>query len=157
MAHDGDQRGWTKRTLSAQALGKASPFLRTFLSPLLLALREEVNAAAPKDKDGKPAYKLSVNDFVIKALALALQRVPAANAVWGEDCILRFHHSDIAVAVAIDDTDKALIEALQQAGCRVRGDELIDKEKAKSDTEKVLVSADGDAASPVRRRRRIAE
>ena len=47
----------------------------------LLKVREEANAAAPK-KDGKPAYKLSVNDFVIKALALALQRVPAANAIW---------------------------------------------------------------------------
>src|SRR5712692_6064457 len=41
----------------------------------LLGAREEINAAAPKDKDGKPADKLSVNDFVIKALALALQRV----------------------------------------------------------------------------------
>src|SRR5262245_31569222 len=48
----------------------------------LLAAREEINAAAPKDKDGKPAYKLSVNDFVIKALALALQRVPDANVSW---------------------------------------------------------------------------
>ena len=45
----------------------------------LLALREQINAAAPKDKDGKPAYKVSVNDFVIKALAIALQRVPDAN------------------------------------------------------------------------------
>jgi pyruvate dehydrogenase E2 component (dihydrolipoamide acetyltransferase) len=67
----------------------------------LMALREQVNAAAPKDKDGKPGYKLSVNDFVIKALALALQRVPAANAVWAEDRILKFRHSDVGVAVAI--------------------------------------------------------
>ena len=48
----------------------------------LIAMREEANAAAPKNKDGQPAFKLSVNDFVIKAWALALQRVPAANAVW---------------------------------------------------------------------------
>ncbi|WP_298956036.1 pyruvate dehydrogenase complex dihydrolipoamide acetyltransferase [uncultured Methylobacterium sp.] len=68
----------------------------------LLALREQVNAGATKDKDGKPAFKLSVNDFVIKALALALQRVPAANAVWAEDRILRFRHSDVGVAVAIE-------------------------------------------------------
>jgi pyruvate dehydrogenase E2 component (dihydrolipoamide acetyltransferase) len=67
----------------------------------LLKLREEANAGAPK-KDGQPAYKLSVNDFVIKALALALQRVPAANAVWAGDRILRFKHSDIGVAVALD-------------------------------------------------------
>ncbi len=68
----------------------------------LLALREQVNAGASKDKDGKPAFKLSVNDFVIKALALALQRVPAANSVWAEDRILPFRHSDVGVAVAID-------------------------------------------------------
>ena len=63
----------------------------------LLKIREDANAGAPKD-----SYKLSVNDFVIKALALALQRVPAANAVWAGDRILRFKHSDIGVAVAID-------------------------------------------------------
>jgi len=68
----------------------------------LIALREEANGAAPRDKDGNPAFKLSVNDFVIRALALALQRVPAANAVWAGDRILRFKHSDIGVAVALD-------------------------------------------------------
>ena len=68
----------------------------------LMELREEANAGAPKNANGDPAYKLSVNDFVIKALALALQRVPAANAVWAEDRILRFTHSDIGIAVAIE-------------------------------------------------------
>ncbi len=68
----------------------------------LMKLRETVNAAAPKDKDGKPAFRVSVNDFIIKAMALALQKVPAANAVWAEDRILRMKHSDIGVAVAID-------------------------------------------------------
>ena len=68
----------------------------------LLKLREDANAAAPKDRDGTPAFKLSVNDLVIKAWAAALQRTPAANAVWAEDRILRFQHSDIGVAVAID-------------------------------------------------------
>ncbi|MCC5979295.1 MAG: pyruvate dehydrogenase complex dihydrolipoamide acetyltransferase [Salinarimonas sp.] len=68
----------------------------------LMALRKQLNDAATKDKDGKPAYKLSVNDFVIKALALSLQKVPDANAVWAEDRILRFKHSDVGVAVAID-------------------------------------------------------
>jgi pyruvate dehydrogenase E2 component (dihydrolipoamide acetyltransferase) len=67
----------------------------------LLAAREEINAAAPKDKDGKPTYKLSVNDFVIKALALALQRVPDANATWTESGMLKHHRSDIGVAVSI--------------------------------------------------------
>ena len=67
----------------------------------LLAAREEINAAAPKDKDGKPAYKISVNDFVIKALALALQRIPDANVTWTEGGMLKHKHSDIGVAVAI--------------------------------------------------------
>ena len=67
----------------------------------LLAAREEINAAAPKDKDGTPAYKISVNDFVIKALALALQRVPDANVTWTEGAMLRHKHSDIGVAVSI--------------------------------------------------------
>jgi pyruvate dehydrogenase E2 component (dihydrolipoamide acetyltransferase) len=67
----------------------------------LLAAREEINAAAPKDKDGKPAYKISVNDFVIKALALALQRIPEANVTWTEGAMLKHKHSDIGVAVAI--------------------------------------------------------
>jgi pyruvate dehydrogenase E2 component (dihydrolipoamide acetyltransferase) len=68
----------------------------------LLALREDANAAAPKGKDGAPAYRLSVNDLVIKMWAVALQRVPAANAVWADDRMLRFKHSDIGIAVAID-------------------------------------------------------
>jgi pyruvate dehydrogenase E2 component (dihydrolipoamide acetyltransferase) len=67
----------------------------------LIAMREEANAAAPV-KDGSPAFKLSLNDFIIKAWAAALQRIPAANSVWAEDRILRFTHSDIGVAVAID-------------------------------------------------------
>ena len=67
----------------------------------LLSAREEINAAAPKDKDGKPAYKLSVNDFVIKALALALQRIPDANVSWTEAAMLKHKHSDVGVAVAL--------------------------------------------------------
>jgi pyruvate dehydrogenase E2 component (dihydrolipoamide acetyltransferase) len=67
----------------------------------LMAAREEINAAAPKDKDGKPAYKLSVNDFVIKALALALQKIPDANVTWTEGALLKHKHSDIGVAVSI--------------------------------------------------------
>ena len=68
----------------------------------LMKLRETLNGSAGKDKDGKPAFKLSVNDFVIKAMGLALTRVPAANAVWAEDRILRFKNAEVGVAVAID-------------------------------------------------------
>ncbi|MGE0038741.1 MAG: pyruvate dehydrogenase complex dihydrolipoamide acetyltransferase [Xanthobacteraceae bacterium] len=67
----------------------------------LLAAREEINALTPKDKDGKPAYKLSVNDFVIKALALALQRIPDANVSWTDGAMLKHKHSDVGVAVAL--------------------------------------------------------
>ena len=68
----------------------------------LTAVREQVNAAAPKDRDGKPMFKLSLNDFIIRALALALQRVPAANVAWAGDRLLRFKHSDVGVAVALE-------------------------------------------------------
>jgi pyruvate dehydrogenase E2 component (dihydrolipoamide acetyltransferase) len=68
----------------------------------LLALREEANGAAPKDRDGNPAFKISLNDFMVRALALALQRVPAANAIWAGDRMLRFKHSDIGIAVALE-------------------------------------------------------
>ncbi len=67
----------------------------------LMAAREQINASAPKSKDGKPAYKLSVNDFVMKAWAVALQRVPAANATWAGDSILYHKRSDVAVAVSV--------------------------------------------------------
>src|SRR6202050_242839 len=68
----------------------------------LMALREEANAGAPRDRDGNAAFKLSLNDFIIRALAQALQQVPAANAAWAGDRILRFKHADIGVAVALD-------------------------------------------------------
>jgi len=66
----------------------------------LLALREEINAAV-EGPDG-PAYRVSLNDFIIKAWAGALMRVPAANAVWAGDRFLRFRVADIGVAVAIE-------------------------------------------------------
>ncbi|MBN9441984.1 pyruvate dehydrogenase complex dihydrolipoamide acetyltransferase [Bosea sp. (in: a-proteobacteria)] len=66
----------------------------------LLKLRAELNAAAP-EKDGKPAYKLSVNDMVIKALALALKAVPDANVSWTESAMLKHKHADVGVAVSI--------------------------------------------------------
>jgi pyruvate dehydrogenase E2 component (dihydrolipoamide acetyltransferase) len=66
----------------------------------LLALREQINAAAPV-KDGKPAYKLSVNDMVIKAWAMALQAVPDANVSWTDSAMLKHAHVDVGVAVSI--------------------------------------------------------
>jgi pyruvate dehydrogenase E2 component (dihydrolipoamide acetyltransferase) len=68
----------------------------------MLRLREEANAAAPKGPDGQPRLKLTLNDLIIKTWAAALQRVPAANAVWAGDRILHLQHSDIGVAVAVE-------------------------------------------------------
>jgi pyruvate dehydrogenase E2 component (dihydrolipoamide acetyltransferase) len=67
----------------------------------LMEAREQINAQAPKNKEGKPEYKLSVNDFIMKAWAVALQRIPAANATWAGDSILYHKRSDVAVAVAV--------------------------------------------------------
>lgn len=67
----------------------------------LLALREEFNAAAPKRADGTPEWKTSVNDYIIKALAVALQRVPEANVTFAPEAMLKHKASDIGVAVAI--------------------------------------------------------
>jgi pyruvate dehydrogenase E2 component (dihydrolipoamide acetyltransferase) len=67
----------------------------------LLSAREEINAAAPKDNEKKPLYKLSVNDFVIKAMAVALQKIPDCNVSWTEGGMVKHKHSDIGVAVAM--------------------------------------------------------
>ncbi len=95
-----------RRTI-AQRLTAATNSMPTFYLTVdcdlgkLASAREEINAAAGKDKDGKPLYKLSVNDFVIKAIALALQKIPEANVSWTEAAMLRHKHSDIGVAVAL--------------------------------------------------------
>ncbi|HYW62860.1 MAG TPA: biotin/lipoyl-containing protein, partial [Bradyrhizobium sp.] len=87
------------RKTIAQRLTAATQSMPTFYLTIdcdigkLTAAREEINAAAPKDKDKKPLYKLSVNDFVIKAMALALQRIPEANVSWSEAAMLKHKHS----------------------------------------------------------------
>ncbi len=101
VPHDGMRRTIAQRlTQSTQTIPHFYLTMDCNIGKLLEA-REDINAAAPKDKDGKPAYKLSVNDFVIKALALALQRVPDANVSWTESGMLKHKHSDIGVAVAM--------------------------------------------------------
>jgi pyruvate dehydrogenase E2 component (dihydrolipoamide acetyltransferase) len=101
VPHDG-----MRRTI-AQRLTAAVQTIPTFYLTIdceigkLLAAREEINAAAPKDKEKKPLYKLSVNDFVIKAMAVALQKIPNCNVSWTEGGMLKHKHSDIGVAVAM--------------------------------------------------------
>jgi pyruvate dehydrogenase E2 component (dihydrolipoamide acetyltransferase) len=95
------------RRIIAQRLTAAAQSMPVFYLTVdcdigkLLAAREEINAAAPKGADGKPVYKLSVNDFVVKALALALQRVPETNVSWTEAAMVKHKHSDVGVAVAL--------------------------------------------------------
>ncbi|HZR77175.1 pyruvate dehydrogenase complex dihydrolipoamide acetyltransferase [Bradyrhizobium sp.] len=101
VPHDG-----MRRTI-AQRLTAAVQTVPTFYLTIdceigkLLAAREEINASAPKDKEKKPLYKLSVNDFVIKAMAVALQKIPNCNVSWTESGMVKHKHSDIGVAVAM--------------------------------------------------------
>jgi pyruvate dehydrogenase E2 component (dihydrolipoamide acetyltransferase) len=101
IPHDGMRRTIAQRlTASVQTVPHFYLTMDCNIGKLVEA-REEINAAAPKDKDGKPAYKLSVNDFVIKALAVALQRIPNANVSWTDGGMLKHKHSDVGVAVAM--------------------------------------------------------
>ena len=101
VPHDGMRRTIAQRlTASVQTVPHFYLTMDCDIGKLLEA-REEINAAAPKDKEKKPTYKLSVNDFVIKAMAIALQRIPDANVSWTEGGMLKHKHSDIGVAVAM--------------------------------------------------------
>ncbi|HEY5225236.1 MAG TPA: pyruvate dehydrogenase complex dihydrolipoamide acetyltransferase [Methylovirgula sp.] len=97
-----------RRTI-ARRLSEANQTIPQFFLTLdceidtLLKLREDINKSAPKNKDGTPAFKVSVNDMVIKALAMALVSVPGANVTFTDNTMLHHHHADVAVAVAIPD------------------------------------------------------
>jgi pyruvate dehydrogenase E2 component (dihydrolipoamide acetyltransferase) len=67
---------------------------------MLLDVRKQMNEKAPAE--GAGAYKLSVNDFIVKASALALIRVPGVNSSWTETALLRHRHADVGVAVALE-------------------------------------------------------
>jgi pyruvate dehydrogenase E2 component (dihydrolipoamide acetyltransferase) len=101
VPHDGMRKTIARRLLESKTT--IPHFYLTIDCELdaLLALRTQLNDAAPKDKDGKPAYKLSVNDMVIKALALALRAVPDANVSWTDSAMLKHAHADVGVAVSI--------------------------------------------------------
>jgi pyruvate dehydrogenase E2 component (dihydrolipoamide acetyltransferase) len=100
IPHDNMRRVIAQRlTLSKQTIPHFRLSVDCRLDELLRA-RERMNSVSPKD--GPRAYKLSVNDFAIKALALALQQVPAGNVTWTEAGTLRHKYSDIGVAVAIE-------------------------------------------------------
>ncbi|MCO5733902.1 pyruvate dehydrogenase complex dihydrolipoamide acetyltransferase [Rhizobium sp. SSA_523] len=106
LPHDG-----MRKTIAARLTESSQTVPSYFVSmdcelDALLALRAEINKSAPMIKTEKgevPAYKLSVNDFVIKAMALALRDVPMANASWTSTARVKHKHSDVGVAVAIPD------------------------------------------------------
>ena len=100
VPHDGMRKIIAQRlTQSKQTIPHFYLTLECTLDELLRA-RARMNEASPKD--GPKAYKLSVNDFIIKALALGLQQVPAANASWTDGGMLVHRHSDVGVAVAVE-------------------------------------------------------
>jgi len=101
VPHDGMRRTIAQRlTASVQNVPHFYLTIDCDIGKLLVA-REEINAAAPKDKEKKPLYKISVNDFVIKAMAVALQKIPNCNVSWSEGGMIKHKHSDVGVAVAM--------------------------------------------------------
>ncbi|ORE98811.1 pyruvate dehydrogenase complex dihydrolipoamide acetyltransferase [Aurantimonas sp. 22II-16-19i] len=105
IPHDGMRKTIAKRLVEAK---QTVPHFYLTLDceiDALLALRKQLNDAAPMVKGeagDRPAYKLSVNDMIIKAHALALKAVPMANASWTEGGMLIHKHADVGVAVAIE-------------------------------------------------------
>jgi pyruvate dehydrogenase E2 component (dihydrolipoamide acetyltransferase) len=100
VPHDGMRRTIAQRLASSWTVPHFFLTMDCDIGKLLVA-REEINAAAPKDKEKKPLYKISVNDFVIKAMAVALQKIPNCNVSWTEGGMLKHRHSDVGVAVAM--------------------------------------------------------
>ena len=101
IPHDGMRKTIARRLTEARQTVPQFYLTMDCEIDALLKLREQINASAPKDKEGKVAWKVSVNDMVIKALALALVRVPDANVTWTESAMLKHHHADVGVAVAL--------------------------------------------------------
>jgi pyruvate dehydrogenase E2 component (dihydrolipoamide acetyltransferase) len=97
----------TMRKVIARRLSESKATIPHFYASVdveldaLLKLRAELNAKSPKDGPG--AWKISVNDMIIKASAIALRRVPKVNASWQDDAMVMYQDVDISVAVAIPD------------------------------------------------------
>ncbi|HEY5048761.1 MAG TPA: pyruvate dehydrogenase complex dihydrolipoamide acetyltransferase [Rhizomicrobium sp.] len=99
IPHDSMRKSIARRLSSAKTLIPHFYLTVDCRIDELAGLRGRLNERAPK---GEGAYKLSVNDFLVKAAALALMRVPAVNASWTETAMLRHRHADVGVAVALD-------------------------------------------------------
>ncbi|MDR3448233.1 MAG: pyruvate dehydrogenase complex dihydrolipoamide acetyltransferase, partial [Alphaproteobacteria bacterium] len=97
IPHDSMRKAIAKRLTSAKALIPHYYLTIDCNLTALMATRAALNAAAGKNA----AYKLSVNDFVVKASAMALIKHPDVNASWTDTAILRHRHADVGIAVAI--------------------------------------------------------
>lgn len=103
LPHDGMRRAIASRlTESNQSIPSYNLTMECELDALF-KLRTEINASAPMGENEKPTFKISVNDFIIKAMALALRDVPLANASWTSEARILHKHSDVGVAVAVTD------------------------------------------------------
>jgi pyruvate dehydrogenase E2 component (dihydrolipoamide acetyltransferase) len=102
IPHDNMRKAIAKRLTSAKTLIPHYYLTIDCNLDALMAVREKMNAAAPKGKDKVPAYKLSVNDFIMKASAMALMKHPDVNASWTDTAILKHKDADVGVAVALD-------------------------------------------------------
>ncbi len=102
IPHDNMRKAIAKRLTSAKTLIPHYYLTVDCNLDALMAVREKMNAAAPKGKDKAPAYKLSVNDFIMKASAMALMKHPDVNASWTDTAILKHKDADVGVAVALD-------------------------------------------------------
>ena len=96
-----------RKTIAQRLVESATTIPHFRLNWSAKSTRSSTHARAPQlalaeGGRAKRAYKLSVNDFIVKALGMALQRVPDANAIWTEPGILRYKPSDVGVAVAIE-------------------------------------------------------
>jgi pyruvate dehydrogenase E2 component (dihydrolipoamide acetyltransferase) len=100
VPHDGMRRTIATRMQQSMIVVPHFFLAVDFEVDALLKLREEMNSYAPKE-DGKPVWRVSVNDLVVKAFALTLKKHPNANASWTEGGMLRHHNVDIGIAVAI--------------------------------------------------------
>jgi pyruvate dehydrogenase E2 component (dihydrolipoamide acetyltransferase) len=101
VPHDGMRKTIAKRLVESKLTIPHYYLTVEIELDALLAARQEINAAAPIGEDGKPRYRVSVNDLLIKALALALVKIPDANVSWTEAGMLKHKHADVGVAVAI--------------------------------------------------------
>ena len=101
IPHDGMRKTIARRLVEAKSTIPHFYLTVSCNIDRLMSAREDINMVAPKGADDKPAWKVSVNDFVIKAMAMSLMKIPSANVTWTEGGMLQHHTADVGVAVSI--------------------------------------------------------